>query len=153
MSKQKKFAGFTLIEILVVVALIAILTAITYIAINPAKNFADTRNTQRSSDVTQILNAVTEYTAEESHQLSDFGTIAICLTGTPMAIIDGTGTPTAGQINLQTLLVDTYIVGIPHDPNQAAGNVTGYTMCRTAGNRVEIDAPQAELSKVISVRR
>jgi len=50
----------------------------------------------------------------------------------------GTGT---GEVNLQTRLVDTYIVGIPRDPNQAATSTsTGYTICQTAGSRVQIDA-------------
>ena len=65
MSKlYKKLEAFSLIEILIVVALMIILATITIIAINPAKNFQDTRNAQRSSDVSAILNAVTQYTSE-----------------------------------------------------------------------------------------
>ncbi len=66
--KGKKYEGFSLIEILVVVALIIILAAITIIAINPAKNFRDTRNAQRASDVNAILNAVTQYISEEGKE-------------------------------------------------------------------------------------
>jgi len=158
MSKTRAFKGFTLIEILVVVALIAILTAITFIAINPAKNFADTRNAQRSSDVTQILNAVTQYTSEagSGHSLADFGTIPACLTsGTEQQKTDamafiGTG---SGNIDLTTDLVDEYIVGIPMDPLSGTAANTGYKICQTTGGRVEIKAPAAENSKVISVKR
>ena len=158
MSKQKTMKGFTLIEILVVVALIAILTAITFIAINPAKNFADTRNAQRSSDVTQILNAVTQYTSEQGNELDDFGVIPLC-TATPKCIGNNAVTPTPSPadacINLATLLVDTYIVGIPMDPLVGTAADTGYTICQTAGGRVEITVPTAhqENGKVISVKR
>ena len=163
MSKQKTMKGFTLIEILVVVALIAILTAITFIAINPAKNFADTRNAQRSSDVVQILNAVTQYTSESGKQLSDFGTIPLC-SATPRCIgnnlvnpVTPTPAPGAGCINLATLLVDTYIVGIHQDPLVGHAWDTGYTICTTSaqGGRVEIAVPTAnqENGKVISVKR
>lgn len=53
--------GFTLIELLVVIGVLGILLAITLIAINPNKHFQDARNTQRSSNVGEILNAIYEY--------------------------------------------------------------------------------------------
>lgn len=142
---MKKLKAFTLIEVLVVIALIAILAAITFIAINPAKNFADARNAQRSVDVAQILNAVTQYTSEQGNAIGDLGTIPLC-SATPAAI--GTG-----GVNLTTNLVDEYIVGIPLDPSTGTAADTGYTICTTANGRVTIAAPDAENGKVISVRR
>jgi len=145
MSKQKTLKGFTLIEILVVVALIAILTAITFIAINPAKNFADTRNAQRSSDVVQILNAVTQYTSEQGNAISGItlvggGAVPTCPT------VAHIGTANAA-VDLATLLVPTYIVGIPVDPQPlGTAATTGYTICTTSG-RVQISV------KTITVKR
>ena len=160
MSKQKTLKGFTLIEILVVVALIAILTAITFIAINPAKNFADTRNAQRSSDVVQILNAVTQYTSEQGNSLTTLvagGTaIASCTTDPDYGALPiGTG---VGNVNLTgtglNRLVPDFIVGIPVDP-QPLGTAadSGYTICTTSGSRVRVSAPNAENGKAISVLR
>jgi len=151
MCKPVRKPGFTLIEILVVVALIAILTAITFIAINPAKNFADTRNAQRSSDVNEILNAVTQYTSEQGHTLADLGTIPLC-SATPAHIGSGTG-----NVDLDKApLVDTYIVGIPLDPSTGTAADTQYTICQTAvggAGRIQVSAPLAENSKTISVKR
>lgn len=62
----KNERGFTLIELLVVIGILAILLAITIVAINPGKHFQDTRNTQRSSDVSAILNAIYEYESANS---------------------------------------------------------------------------------------
>ncbi|MEI7604086.1 MAG: type II secretion system protein [bacterium] len=152
MNKRKSVPGFTLIEILVVVALIAILAAITFIAINPSKNFADTRNAQRSSDVSQILNAVTQYTSEQGKAIGDFGAINTC--GVGVTKIGTTTSSTSGEwVNLTTLLVDSYIVGIPSDPSGYSATDSGYTICKTTGGRIQVDAPHAENSKTISVRR
>ncbi len=145
-NKTKK--AFTLIEVLVVIALIGFLAAITIIAINPAKNFQDARNTQRRSDVTQILNAVTQYTSQSGNLIGDFGTIPNCTTD---VLIIGT-TVDPDYIDLSTLLVPTYVVGIPKDPTGGTAANTGYTICLAASNRVTVAAPNAE-SATISVSR
>lgn len=142
----RKYKGFSLIEILVVVALIIILATITIVAINPAKNFRDTRNAQRSADVMQILNAVTQYTSEEGHLIGDLGTIPDC--ATPVAIGSA-----VGNVNLTTTLVEEYIVEIPADPSIGTVENTGYTICQTTSGRVQIAAPSAEDNKIIEVRR
>ena len=146
-TQRSSLKGFTLIEILVVVALIAVLAAVTIVAINPAKNFADTRDTTRSSDVRQILNAITQYVYEEGHAIGDFGTITACATG---ADAIGTG---VGNVNLGSILIDEYIVAIPVDPDGGTEVDTGYTICLTPGGRVEIAAPNTENGSVISVKR
>src|SRR5436190_20047022 len=61
--------GFTLIELLVVIGILAILLAITLIAINPARQFGQANDTNRRSSVTQILNAVGQFGASNSGQL------------------------------------------------------------------------------------
>ncbi|MEO6728681.1 MAG: prepilin-type N-terminal cleavage/methylation domain-containing protein [Candidatus Dojkabacteria bacterium] len=146
MEKTNLRSAFTLIEVLVVVALVAILASITFIAINPAKNFSDARNAQRSSDVSEILSAITQYTSESGHAISDFANVSTCATTTAI------GT-TAGFVNLSTLLVDSYIVGIPTDPSVGTALNTGYTICKTATGRITVAAPSAENGKSISVKR
>ena len=144
--KGKKYEGFSLIEILVVVALIIILATITIVAINPAKNFRDTRNAQRSADIMQILNAVTQYTSEEGNVLTDLGTIENCTIGT---------TPVGSVANLETTLVDDYIVEIPVDPRDGdAGFV--YSICQTDNGRIEVSALKevdATTTETIVVKR
>jgi len=143
---NKKIRGFTLIEILVVVALIAILAAVTIVAINPAKNFGDTRNAQRSADVATLLDASTQYLATQGNTLSGLGTIPTC----PTVATIGTN---SGNVNLAAPLVPTYIVAIPFDPSVGTAGSTGYTICITASNRLQIAAPYAENGKNISVQR
>lgn len=149
---RKRYEAFSLIEILVVVALIIILATITIVAINPGKNFRDTRDAQRSADVNAILSAVTQYTTDGKTLPTG---ITACdtaewTTGTPI----GTGT---GNIDLGSVLTGTgdadYMVGIPMDPSDGDAADTGYVIC-TIGTRVQIAAPGVEgVGKEIVVRR
>lgn len=63
--------AFTLLEILLVVAAIAILATIVIIAINPQKQLAEARNSQRRSDIETILNAVYQYSIDNQGQFPD----------------------------------------------------------------------------------
>lgn len=69
MKKINKQAGFTLLEILLVVGIIAILAGIVILAINPTKQLGDTRNAQRRSDVLTILNAVYQFSIDHNGKL------------------------------------------------------------------------------------
>src|SRR5260221_2535429 len=64
LKNLKANQGFTLIEILVVIGMIASLATIVLIAINPARQFKQGRDTQRTSNVNAILNAVGQYIAD-----------------------------------------------------------------------------------------
>jgi type II secretory pathway pseudopilin PulG len=66
-----------------VIGILAILLAITLIAINPNKHFQDTRDAKRSSDVSAILDAIYEY--ESSNNGSQPPSLANVST-TPAAI-------------------------------------------------------------------
>lgn len=53
--------GFTLVEVIIAVAIIAILASATIVAINPAKRLAQARDAQRKSDINAIANALVGY--------------------------------------------------------------------------------------------
>ena len=141
--------GFTLIELLVVIGILAVLLAITLIAINPARQFGQANDTKRRSDITQVLNAVGQYSA------SNGGNIPAEITTTAQTI-NSTNFP-----NMCTALVPNYIPALPADPNlnnQAGVSSctgtwdTGYTIVRDANNRITVTAPSA-YSGTITVTR
>ena len=67
--QKKNNQGFTLLEILLVVAAIAILAGIIILAINPNKQLGDTRNSQRRLAIDSIINAVYQYSLDHNGAL------------------------------------------------------------------------------------
>ena len=145
----KTSKGFTLIEMLVVLGILAVLLTIVLVAINPAAQLMSTRNTKRSADVTQILNAVDQY-------FIVYGSMPAGIAVTAKTI---TSTAGAGNIDICTDLVDEFIAAMPVDPTNGSYTDctdydTGYTIQKSSGgnNRITVTAPSAE-DATISVTR
>src|SRR3990167_10607334 len=64
MKNKKLKRGFTLIEVLIVIGILAILAGIALVAINPARQFSQARDSKRLSHVNTILNAIVQNIAE-----------------------------------------------------------------------------------------
>ena len=147
--KSKK--GFTLIEILLVIAILAILSGIVIIAVNPFKMLADARNTQRRADATTVLNAVYQYTVDNNGTLPTgitTGSLAVCNAGA------GQSPTCTGLADLAVLTTnEKYLTSIPKDPTGSTTNSTGYNIIKSANGRVTVTAPSAENSVTISVTR
>lgn len=148
--QQNVQKGFTLIELLVVIGILAVLLAITLIAINPARQFSQANNTQRSSDVSAILNAVGQYAVDNNGDLAALGIPTVTAGNISSAV---------GAINICAALVPTYIAELPVDPQTGS-----FTDCTTydsqyeivqsaTDTRITVSAPDAELSETISVTR
>ncbi len=162
-------SGFTLLEVLLVVAIIAILAGIVIIAINPNKQLGDSRNAQRSADVSTILNATYQYILDNNGVLPAIGsrTGAVAIPTAPTAAVEICNTTTTTCTGLVDLAVLTtlgkYLVSIPIDPSAGASgtgcatgcgaNGTGYKIQKDANNRLIISAMNPEQGKTISVTR
>jgi len=142
--------GFTLLEILLVVAAIAILAGIVIVAINPNKQLGDTRNSQRWSDVNAILNAVYQYSVDNDGEIPT----GIDTTATAVCSTTGAACATAGFVDLGVLITNqVYITVIPADPQCDTTSSTCYEIVRSADNRITVSAPDAENGAQITVTK
>ena len=149
---KKKQTGFTLIEVLLVIAILAILAAVTIIAINPAKQLAKTRDTQRSADVYSILNALHQYAVDHD------AAFPIEITTTNLEICRTTSVTCIDLYDLSVLTNNQeYMISMPIDPRcpydgaYCSDNGTGYFVQKTASGRITVSAPSAEVENSISV--
>ncbi len=146
---NKSGAGFTLIEVLVVIGIIAVLASVVLIAINPARQFAQARDSQRVSNVNAILNAVGQNIADNKGIFCS--NIALPSSTTTTNQI-GTDT-SSGKINIETCLVPTYLPAMVMDPNGGTATSTKYWVTKNLStSRITVSAT-GEITPDISVTR
>ncbi|MDR3643433.1 MAG: type II secretion system protein [Candidatus Doudnabacteria bacterium] len=151
--------GFTLIEILVVIGIIAVLALIVLVAINPARQFAQARNTQRTSNVEAILNAIGQNMVDNKGVFS-------CTSNSVNITIPSITTPVypfnsipAGAVEIKngstadlSCLSPTYIPALPFDPSSSGAHWTSgsdystgyYVFQDSSTGRVTVFAPNIE---------
>ena len=146
--------GFTLIEILLAIGILAILATAVIIAINPARQFAEARDTQRWSDVHAIMNAVYQYSVGHQGQLpsgmpAGNAFTEICQVGAASC---------AGLYDMVALTENSnYLTAMPIDPSctnacHDGGYGTGYFITTNDAGRVDIQARYAEMGDIELIR-
>ena len=148
MKKLFRQRGFTLIEILIVIGIIAILAAVVIVAINPGKHFSEANNAVRQANVEAIANAVTQYRIAKKGALPSTITtsvLEICATGTASCgTLSDLSTVTAGgTYGLETIPAD------PLCPDSCATDGVGYTIKKTTANKVVVCAPDSEPTTLV----
>ncbi|MES2995024.1 MAG: hypothetical protein V4681_03270 [Patescibacteria group bacterium] len=130
--------------------MLALLATIVLVAINPLRQFAQARNSQREANVTAVLDAVGHRLADNRGIFEDAtGDCSSTLPGTATQINDTTG------YDLRPCLVPTYIAELPFDPSKGTntcvstgcsgageGYDTAYTLLQNAStSRITVCAP------------
>jgi len=143
MNKNK---GFTLVELLVVIGIISALSAVVFVALDPAKRFKDARNARRTTDADTILAAVHQYIVDTGGSLPAGVGATASQIGTCGS---GGATLCAGAIAAcvdlgSTLSSNKYLKSNPIDPGTGTAATTGYSIAKDTNNLFTITACSAE---------
>jgi type II secretory pathway pseudopilin PulG len=141
--------GFTLIEILLIVAALAILSGITIIAINPSKQFADVRNAQRRVDVGILYSAVHQYALDHHGDVPaniPSGTLADCQASATSATFTVCKTGNCSLTLPELTTSALYLSELPSDGSASTADYTGYNLIKNTDyhDRITVCAPAAE---------
>lgn len=152
--KKQIHAGFTLIEIMLVVTAMAILGTVVVTSIKPGVQLGETRNAERSTDIKTILDAIYQYAvANEGNFPSTIAQSSSSCGSVPSHEICY-NTSCSGLTDLAVLTTSQrFLAGIPRDPKIKSGNGTGYSVVRTTNDRIIVCATQAENAQTISVMK
>lgn len=119
----KRKPAFTLLEVIIAVAIIGMLAGITYIVLNPGEKLSRADSARRKESRLQIENAVAQFQIDMG-TLPDASKIP---EGQPNAvsICKDHATNFSACVDLRPL-IPHYIVSIPFDLGERCPNVTGY---------------------------
>jgi len=117
---MNKNLGFSLIEIIIVIAIIGVIAAIVVVALNPAEIYANGRNSRRVTDTNELNKAIGQWLSREaSHNPDPFSTLGLT-SESVSALTPGDGSILDEGISASdlTLLVTLgYLISIPKDPD------------------------------------
>ncbi len=157
LSQKETFKkGFTIIELLVVVILVAFLSALVFVVLDPVTRFGASRNSTRLTDATTILAAIHQYKVDNDTRLPENLQIGMGITqiGTAASGCDVSCAVASASacVNLNGSLAK-YLKTMPVDPVVGTVTQTGYYVFITNDAVISVGACASENDESIEVSR
>lgn len=156
---KKQIAGFTLVELLIVIAIIAILAAVAFVAIDPATRINEAQDSERWSSVNAIMDAFLQSTVDGDGTypagVSADGTVHMVATSSSACSATCDSVAVTSCTDFSDLATDGYIASLPTDPDGTTGygtDGTGYTLSVASNGIITVESCGDELDDV-EVRR
>lgn len=132
--KYSNKKGFTLLEVLIVIGILAVLSAAVLVAVNPTRQFKLARDSQRVANVSAIANAISQSVADNKGVFPCDAELG--------AVETNIG---ADDADIAACLVPDYISTLPINPGYATGAYisaedydTGYNVMKNATGRIVV---------------
>ena len=154
--KYKNKKGFTLLEILLVIGIIATLAVVVIVSLNPAQRFEDAQNSRRLSDIQSILSATQQYIIDNK------GEIPAGISATEKQIstnssdcnivTEACNVTGSGDCVDLTETLSNYLKEMPYDSNGGTSDTTHYSI-QITNNIVTVRACDSTDPGIASVSR
>ena len=164
--------AFTLIELLIAISIVGIIAVVAFVALDPARRFADARDSRRWSDATSILDALKLYQVDNVgaypatvaaltpgtvYMIGTCGATSNCSGVGIKACTDRTIAAAANGVDIASALTGgtpAYLGAIPVSPNDPAVNGnwdsvrSGFYAIRNANGSLVIGACEGESASI-----
>ncbi|RJQ33698.1 prepilin-type N-terminal cleavage/methylation domain-containing protein [Candidatus Parcubacteria bacterium] len=148
--------AFTLIELIIVVAIIAVVAIGIFVVVNPAKRIGESQDAQRWADLTAIAKAIELYTADNGALPSDFNLTSLA-EGEKFVLCSSSGSLSCdGQTESCLVIDDTNFLGVylntlPIDPEKTVTTDTGYYVTRGSSDAITLGACDPYTSGTVEI--
>ncbi len=143
--------GFTLIELIIVIAVVAILAGAIFVAIDPARRLHEARNARRWSDVNTIVNTIKQYQVdnegEHYYEVEDAYEDEYSVLGEDALLCsyECAAVPVVSTdcVDL-TDIGSEYLAVVPADPKTGDQEYTGYYIYKHSNGAITIGSCDSE---------
>lgn len=149
---MKRAGGFTLIELIIVITVVAVLAAVAFVILSPSKILNSSQDGRRKVDLQSLKTAVQFYTADHGELPPELSLSGLALN--QKDVICGTiNTPSClGESNTcvnPSSLIPTYLATLPKDPVEGHDVNTGYYVTRTGTNSLTFGSCNGSAGQIL----